>query len=318
MSKCLHPILIRNPTIATRELSNGDVKFFTAEQVGKMMDDDPTLEFRSWIRVPCGKCLECRRNRRTSWRSRLLAEYYQASIDPTYPKVVSNGRLVPAVYFITLTIKPENYEKVSSDPAPVIRRWLDNFRKHYGKRFRYCIIPEYGDAQHHTGRLHFHGLIFGMRIDYTTFIKYSRLHFGRCDIQLCRSAAACSYVSKYISKAMLLDPETSARLCVSRLFVSRGFGLSFIRSHTHVDNSSGVATFCIGDRTYPCPRYVYNKITSQDFRREILARGLCDLFGHIERGDPEIYRFGNCESESVDYLISLRDRLYRSTLYTDN
>lgn len=282
------------------------------------MRKDPTLEYRTYIHVPCGKCLECRRNRRTSWRSRLLAEYYQASIDPTYPKVVSNGRLVPAVYFITLTIKPENYEKISRDPAPVIRRWLDNFRKHYGRRFRYCIIPEYGDDKHHTGRLHFHGLLFGMRIDYTTFIKYSRKHFGRCDIQLCRSAAACSYVSKYISKAMLRDPVTHARVCNSRLFVSRGFGLAFVRDHTFVDPNSGVASFRIGDRIYPCPRYVYNRITSEDFRHELLARGLFDLFGHVERGDTEIFKFGGIEINSIDYLDSLRSRLYKSTLYTDD
>jgi len=247
-----------------------------------------------------------------------LAEYYQASVDPTYPKVASNGRLVPAVYFITLTIRPEIYEKVSDNPAPYIRRWLDNFRKRYGKRFRYCIVPEYGDAEHHTGRLHFHGLLFGMRIDYSDFIKYSRRHFGRCDIQLCRSAAACSYVSKYISKAMLCDPNTHERPCTTRLFVSRGFGLAFIRDHTYVDPNSGVATFALGDRVYPCPRYVYNKITSKDFRLELLARGLLDLFGHIERGDPEIFKFGNLESDSIDYIHGLRSRLYRSTLYSND
>ncbi len=318
MAQCLHPILIRNPTIASRELSNGDKKFLSQEQYAKMIEKDPTLAYRSWLHVPCGKCLECRRNRRTSWRSRLLAEYYQAELDPTYPKVVSNGCLVPAVYFITLTIRPEVYEKVSCDPAPVIRRWLDDFRKHYGRRFRYCIIPEYGDAEHHTGRLHFHGLLFGMRIDYTTFFKYSRRHFGRCDIQLCRSAAVCSYVSKYISKAMLCDPNTHERPCTSRLFVSRGFGLAFVRDHTYVDRSSGAASFCIGDRSYPCPRYVYNRITSEDFRRDVLARRLLDLFGHLERGDTEVYKFGNIESSSLDYILELRSRLYQSTFFTDN
>lgn len=105
--------------------------------------------------VPCGKCIECLKDRQNSWKIRLSEE----ARDHKY------------VYFFTLTYRddsvPFSYDldgnKVNHVNKVDIQLWIKRNRikfERYFKRdidFKYFICSEYGP---NTGRPHYHGIIF--------------------------------------------------------------------------------------------------------------------------------------------------------------
>lgn len=105
--------------------------------------------------VPCGKCIECLKDRQNSWKIRLSEE----ARDHKY------------VYFFTLTYRddsiPFSYDldgnKVNHVNKVDIQLWIKRNRikfERYFKRdidFKYFICSEYGP---NTGRPHYHGIIY--------------------------------------------------------------------------------------------------------------------------------------------------------------
>lgn len=145
---CYSPIYIKNPQKRwihhVEDWSSVDRKKFEffdlASGVGEM------------VAVPCRKCYDCLKKRARDWRTRLIDEY-------THPTKVGN---VSTRYplFVTLTIRPDDYERVSSDPKAAFRKFFERYRYVFGSSCRHFLVSEFGDAQHHTGRLHFHGIFF--------------------------------------------------------------------------------------------------------------------------------------------------------------
>lgn len=105
--------------------------------------------------VPCGKCIECLKDRQNSWKIRLQEE----ARDHKY------------VYFFTLTYRDDTVpftfdddgNKVLHVRKSDIQLWIKRHRisyQRYFKRdidFKYFICSEYGP---NTGRPHYHGIIF--------------------------------------------------------------------------------------------------------------------------------------------------------------
>lgn len=105
--------------------------------------------------VPCGKCIECLKDRQNSWKIRLSEE----ARDHKY------------VYFFTLTYRddsvPFSYDldgnRVNHVNKVDLQLWIKRNRikfERYFKRvidFKYFICSEYGP---NTGRPHYHGIIF--------------------------------------------------------------------------------------------------------------------------------------------------------------
>lgn len=105
--------------------------------------------------VPCGKCIECLKDRQNSWKIRLTEE----ARDHLY------------VYFFTLTYNDDTVPwSLSPDGTKVlhpskvdIQLWIKRHRikyeRYFGRKidFKYFICSEYGP---NTGRPHYHGMIF--------------------------------------------------------------------------------------------------------------------------------------------------------------
>lgn len=94
---------------------------------------------------PCGKCHNCRINRKREWQARLLLEAATAAFSS----------------FITLTIgvedaKAEDY--CTYLDKPTVQRFLKRLReKIRPQTFRYLVVGEYGERR---GRAHYHALVF--------------------------------------------------------------------------------------------------------------------------------------------------------------
>ena len=106
--------------------------------------------------VPCGKCIECLKDRQNSWKIRLTEE----ARDHLY------------VYFFTLTYNDESvpytYDERTGERVNHVRKsdvqlWTKRHRIAYERLFKrdidfkYFICSEYGP---NTGRPHYHGILF--------------------------------------------------------------------------------------------------------------------------------------------------------------
>ena len=115
-------------------------------------DDRVTL-----VPVGCGNCIECRKLKAREWQVRLNEEIRNNK----------NG------VFVTLTFDEKsldilekeirldtNYheKEINTLPTLAVRRFLERWRKKYGKSVRHWLITELGHQN--TERIHLHGLIF--------------------------------------------------------------------------------------------------------------------------------------------------------------
>lgn len=130
MCRCLFPVKIKNPNYCP----------------------DSMFSFRRerFLDVPCGKCTNCRSNRRNEWSVRLkhaLLEYGHA-------------------YFITLTYRDEDLPH-DENGLPCFRYkdcqdFFKRLRKKYSSdniKLQYFIVAEYGDNYY---RPHYHLILFGL------------------------------------------------------------------------------------------------------------------------------------------------------------
>lgn len=113
-----------------------------------------------WIRVPCGKCLACRRRRQQDWSFRIQAESNEC---------ISKGG---SVYFVTLTLDENNLSfKVDEDTGEIssnptldpheIGSFVRKLRKRFGSEsLRYFGCGEYGDHVTDNMRPHYHVILF--------------------------------------------------------------------------------------------------------------------------------------------------------------
>ena len=109
-------------------------------------------------KVPCGKCFNCRINKRRCWTARILLEGLAAE------------RCGQEVSWVTLTYAEENVPVVARGVSGEPLRSLNTLDyqlcfKRIRKRpdigsFRYFLVGEYGDQ---TFRPHYHALLFGPR-----------------------------------------------------------------------------------------------------------------------------------------------------------
>lgn len=95
------------------------------------------------VKIPCGRCMSCRINKRTEWTIRLEheLEYWNCNAS-----------------FVTLT-----YEDSYLHLSGLVKRDLQNFFKRLRKKYKeikYYAVGEYGDL---NMRPHYHAIIFGYK-----------------------------------------------------------------------------------------------------------------------------------------------------------
>lgn len=189
------------------------------------------------ILIPCGKCLECLRDKQNEWVVRLYME----------SKYHSN------ILFFTLTYSPDSVPELVHRPTGEIYRtvykkhlqdWFKRFRQRYFKKYgvtadlKYFITSEYGPK---TKRPHYHGIIFG--VSYTDFNTFAladwRINFGYVNCQEVKLSSDLSvrdkslsnvmrYVGKYCMKGEFENPFVAdKKVLPSFRLISKGIGKQY-------------------------------------------------------------------------------------------
>lgn len=98
------------------------------------------------IPVACGHCISCRIKRAIEWKIRGVHEA-QSTFHPTYA--------------VTLTYDQEHLPPAGSLRKDDLRSFHRRLRYQTGHEFRFLACGEYGPT---TGRAHYHGIYFGLRL----------------------------------------------------------------------------------------------------------------------------------------------------------
>lgn len=226
---CLAPIIIPDKPLIARGVKN------------------------AFIKVPCGHCVECARDRRNDWFVRLWSTYNRCkSLD------------IP-VWFVTITIDPFLWPNMNiSNPdignliTPFVRSWNERFRYlNNGKMPLRFICSEFGSRDRDyidyngvtrvtTGALHFHGLIFGF-LPLSDLIHGLQRTHGYVQFDRIKSPRAIRYVVKYCTKDYSVeDPKLRART-----FCSPGIGDSTF----YFKDQPATKVVLINGFHYRTPRY---------------------------------------------------------------
>ena len=233
---CLYPSIIRNPRYKPNKQNGG----FVPEP------RDPRV-----LSVPigCGVCKECLQKKRSNWLIRLQEEI----------KTNHYG------YMVTLTFSENSLNELaeaakSSEGNTIaklaIKRFLERWRKKYGKSIRHWLVTEHGHRN--TERIHLHGLLFteqnlkskhhaGLKdemgenretigrdgkpngITSTTCLLAQIWQYGNVHIGTYVSAKTINYIIKYVTKRDEKHPGyTPTTLC------SPGIGKSYMNSPDHL------------------------------------------------------------------------------------
>lgn len=202
------------------------------------------------LKVPCGKCAECQKNRRLQWSVRLLVECRQYEHNT----------------FITLTLAPKFYKWALKNPKEPLKLYIDRLRKKIGFRPKYFIVPEIGQDQKYSQRLHYHGIIFGTTPDKIPYLVLkSCWNYGISDTGYCNDKT-CNYVVKYILKDYAKDGIKFKPF----VFCSNGIGKAYLDKPDvfkwHLNNFDFRDFINFEGNMYPLPVYYKNKLYDDDIK----------------------------------------------------
>lgn len=217
-----------------------------------------------YIYAPCGLCINCLKRRSSEWRIRLINEIQ-------YMKLSDRKN----VRVLTLTVSPEYYSRVSSDPSKYIRRFLERYRRKYKVSVKHWITNEYGDEH---DRLHFHGIFFDLKTididELSALWKYGFVWIQTAPL------GRIVYITKYITKCV-----KSGQLFIDKehkpfTWCSPGIGKAFTTDPINIANSHAggklITQMSNMHYSYQLPRYYKNKLFTKS---ELLSIRLDFKFG---------------------------------------
>lgn len=144
------------------------------------------------VTVPCGRCRQCRIDRREMWIDRIMFEMSTMNHDGV---------------FLTLTYNDLTYpgQLVKSDLQKFFKRLRKNLD---GRKIKYYAVGEYGEigGEHNyygnnLGRAHYHSIVLGVNplVDY----KYIRASWNLGFLKVApANHATIRYVLKYMDKQL--------------------------------------------------------------------------------------------------------------------
>lgn len=217
------------------------------------------------IKVPCGRCEECRKREANDWKQRLFEELKDQK---------------QKSYFITLTVSNEcmeEYRDLSDNAlmAELITKWRKRMYK-AGLKERHFIATEKG--QECTERIHAHGILW---TDDDIEAIGNLWRAGWFDIgEKGVNENSVAYIVKYIQK-----PDEKHDEFKSKIFASKGLGVNFVKKNMDKYRRSSVTTYRTprGHRVALCEYYmkkIYTDEEREDLRLEkmdkkkLYAKGL--------------------------------------------
>jgi len=169
------------------------------------------------VPIGCGKCMECRKQKKREWQVRLHEE-------------IKNNE-IPA-WFVTMTYREENLQKLDNDidkelkgynrdneiARLSVRRFTERWRKKFGKTVRHWIVTELGTSK--TERVHLHGIIWCKdKLDIIERWQYGGVYIGEYV-----NEKTINYIIKYLNKSDKIHKEY-----IPKMFVSQGIGKKYLK-----------------------------------------------------------------------------------------
>ena len=227
--------------------------------------------------VPCGKCLNCRIQKRTEWTVRLLFELTTWDVS----------------CFATLTYDdrylPENGSIVKSDLVKYFKRLRRDLNG--DEKLKYFGVGEYGEE---SGRPHYHAIVFGIndkRIEDNW--TYGFVHKGYV------SHDSIQYVCKYIFKKFtgkMEDKEykSKGKENVFRI-MSKGIGRDAFESY--IDSGWKKEYLTVNGLRRAYPKYFWDRLDEamKDNIKSLAEQREMELQGFLKsalyRNDPDKWEF---------------------------
>lgn len=235
-------------------------------------DDDRKL----FVAIGCGECIECRKQKAREWQIRLTEEL------PIWKYK----------YFVTLTFDAKELDKICKElqgtntnvnkaAKLAIRRFLERWRKKYGKSVKHWFITELGHEG--TERIHLHGLIFDNKehtnAEFAELWKYGYTYTGDYCTQ-----RTINYIIKYVTKIDLDHKGYKADI-----FCSAGLGAHYLNNnmirqkHKFANKDTCQYYTLKNGQRVALPKYYRNKLWSQA-QRDQLWTNLLDADKTYVRG----------------------------------
>lgn len=247
------------------------------------------------LNAQCGKCAQCKIQRRQQWIFRMSEEQKQSQ----------------SCHFVTLTYNNEHVPRTKNGFNTLNRKSLKSFWKKLRRKnqalgnknkIKYYIAGEYGGLK---GRPHYHAIIYNsLEETYTqAWTNKNGQQLGTVDIGTV-TEKSIAYTTSYIDKYGKIpqhsrddrEPEFSNK--------SNGLGLTYINEITKIYHQrSRDMTIRIGKVKVPIPRYYKSKIWSE---KEVKILG---EINSTKRQKNEEYKervFNTNPERNEDYLTHKR------------
>lgn len=210
---------------------------------------------RGLVEFTCGRCPECLATRSNRWALRGIMESrlhaHSCMVTLTYDKYVRgrSGNIIGE--------RIGSFHLCRPDIVKFIKRLRSYFSYHFGNtNIKYIYAGEYGS---HTGRAHYHVVLFGVlfpdlckykrskrgNIIYTSAILTKLWGHGICTVDsVSVNGSIAAYCTKYAAKSRADDTFMGA---------SKGLGLPALMA------SFNGKSYIVDGREYPVPRLVWQK-----------------------------------------------------------
>jgi hypothetical protein len=251
---CLYPKLVPNPKYKPNKKNKGVVPPITDNRV-------------LFVPVGCGKCIECRKQKKREWQVRMLEDI----------KVNKNGKFVTLTFDRISLMKlqdeigymNDNYLQNNEVATLAVRRFLERWRKKFKKSVRHWLVTELG----HTGteRIHLHGIIW---TDEENEVIERIWSYGFVWIGNYVNEKTINYIIKYISKMDKDHPNY-----VPKILCSKGIGSNYINTYNasrNKYNGEDTKEYYVTRTGHKLalPIYYRNKIYSEDEREQLWLQKL--------------------------------------------
>lgn len=255
-----------------------------------------------YVSVGCGKCKECRGQKKRNWQVRLHEEL----------KTDNSGK------FITLTFdsieldklcKEINVHESNAVATIAVRRFLERWRKKYKKSVKHWLITELGHNE--TERIHLHGILFTneSKEDIEKLWGYGYIWIGKYV-----NGETINYLVKYMTK---LDLDHKG--FEGKVLCSAGIGKDYTKTYNAKRNkytpNKTIESYKLNNGAeINLPIYYRNKIYTEEEREKLwvekIEKGVRYCNGvkyeykteeQINYFDNEVLKYNQIQNEKLGY-----------------
>lgn len=254
---CLYPRLIDNPKYKATKKNGGIIPAVRDERI-------------KLVPIGCGNCIECRRQKSTQWRTRLMEDIKTNTNAKFITLTFSNESILELITNYSELQKAEGYALDNAIATKAVRLWLERWRKKHKKSLRHWLVTELG--HNGTENIHLHGIVWTNESieEIRTSWQYGYI-WPRKDTtkQTYVNEKTINYIVKYITKI-----DTKHKTYKSIVLTSPGIGSNYINTLNATKNKfmeelTKTTYKSRSGREYNLPIYYRNKLYTEEQREKL-------------------------------------------------